>query len=174
MRRFSDVYGSRPAHLLVLIACFALAGYAGSFLLGDPALLRVLAWFVGAAVVHDLLLFPLYALVDRALGSLPRPRVPVVNHVRVPLLGAGLTFLVFLPGIVRHGEATHLAATGLDQSPYFGRWLGLVAAMAALSALVYAARVACSRRDARRFAAVADAPLPGLPTPSPPTRPVDR
>jgi hypothetical protein len=145
MRRICEIYGSRPAHLLVLLACFALAGYAGSFLLGDPALLRVLAWFVGAAVVHDLVLFPLYGLADRALERLPRPRVPLVNHVRVPLLGAGLTFLVFLPGIVRQGEATHLAATGLDQTPYLGRWLALVAAMVALSALVYAVRLFTTR-----------------------------
>jgi hypothetical protein len=131
--------------LLVLLACFALAGYAGSFLLGDPAVFRVLAWFVGAAVVHDLVLFPLYALGDRVLERLPRRRVPLVNHVRVPLLGAGLTFLVFLPGIIRQGEATHLAATGLDQAPYLGRWLGLVAAMVALSALVYAVRLFTTR-----------------------------
>jgi hypothetical protein len=141
MRRFTDRYGARPAHLSALLACCAIAGYAASFLLGDPALLRVLTWFVGAAVVHDLVLFPLYALADRALGRLPRLRVPLVNHVRVPLLGAGLTFLVFLPGIVRQGEATHLAATGLDQQPYLGRWLALVAAMAGLSALLYLVRL---------------------------------
>jgi hypothetical protein len=127
--------------VIVLLACLALAGYAASFLLGDPALLRVLTWFVGAAVVHDLVLFPLYALADRVIGRLPRPAVPLVNHVRVPLLGAGLTFLVFLPGIVRHGGTTHLATTGLDQQPYLGRWLALVAAMAALSALVYVVRL---------------------------------
>ena len=146
MRRFTDRYGARPAHLLALLACFAIAGYAASFLLGDPALLRVLTWFVGAAVVHDLVLFPLYALADRVLRRLPRARVPLVNHVRVPLLGAGLTFLVFMPGIVRHGEATHLAATGLDQQPYLGRWLVLVAAMAVLSALVLLVRLAVATR----------------------------
>jgi hypothetical protein len=145
MGRFTEFYGARPLHLLVLIACFALAGYAGSLLLGDPALLTVLVWFIGAAVVHDLVLFPLYALADRtltgALRRLPRPRVPVVNHIRVPALGAGLTLLVFLPGIIRQGGATHLAATGLDQQPYLGRWLWLVAAMVALSALVYVVRL---------------------------------
>jgi hypothetical protein len=150
MHRLAIRYGARPAHLLVMLACFALTGHAGWFLLGDPALLRVLAWFVGAAVVHDLVLFPLYALADRLLCRLPRGRVPLVNHVRVPLLGAGLTFLVFLPGIVRQGEATHLAATGLDQQPYLGRWLGLAAAMVALSALVYAVRLARARRRSSR------------------------
>jgi len=148
MRRFTDRYGARPAHLVGCAACLALAAYAASFLLGDPALPRVLTWFVGAAVVHDLVLFPLCALVDRALTRLPRAPVPLVNHVRVPLLGAGLTFCVFLPGIVRQGEATHLAATGLDQQPYLGRWLGLVAAMAAVSALVYLVRWAFTTRSA--------------------------
>jgi hypothetical protein len=138
-------YGSSPAHLVVLLACLALAAYAASFLLGDPSLLRVLTWFVGAAVVHDLVLFPLYALADRVLGRLPRLPVLLVNHVRVPLLGAGLTFLVFLPGIIRKGEETHLAATGLDQQPYLGRWLGLVVAMFAVSALVYLIRLATRR-----------------------------
>ena len=56
-------------------------------------------------------------------------------------MGAGLTLLVFLPGIIRQGGATHLAATGLDQQPYLGRWLGLVAAMVVVSALVYAVRL---------------------------------
>jgi hypothetical protein len=145
MRRFTDAYGAHPAHLIVLLGCFALAGYAGSMLLGDPALLTVLVWFVGAAVAHDLVLFPLYALADRALCRLPRPPVAIVNHIRVPLLGAGLTLLVFLPGIIRQGGATHLAATGLDQQPYLGRWAWLVAAMAATSALVFGARVLAAR-----------------------------
>jgi hypothetical protein len=145
MRRFTDVYGARPAHLLVLLACLVLAAYAGSLLLGDPALRTMLVWFVGAAVVHDLVLFPVYALVDRALGRLP---TPVVNHVRVPLLAAGLTLLVFLPGIIRQGEVTHVAATGLDQAPYLGRWLVIVAALFAASALVYAVRLLTTRSAA--------------------------
>jgi hypothetical protein len=142
---FHRRYGARPGHLALLLACFALAGYAASFLLGDPTLLTVLVWFVGAAVVHDLVLFPLYAGADRllttTLARVPRPRVPLVNHVRIPALGAGLTLLLFLPGIIRQGGATHLAATGLDQQPYLGRWLWLVAALFAASALVYGARL---------------------------------
>lgn len=153
MRRFVDRYGARPAHLLVLLVCFVIAGYAAWFLLGDPALLRVLIWFVGAAVVHDLVLFPLYSLADRALARMPRRGVPLVNHVRVPLLGAGLTFLVYLPGIIRQGGVTHQAATGLDQEPYLGRWLTLVAAMFVVSALVYAVRLVVRPRSRSRAAA---------------------
>jgi len=93
--------------------------------------------------VHDLVLFPLYAGADRVLGTLlPGPQV---NYLRVPALGAGLTFLMFWPGIVRQGEVTHLAATGLDQAPYLGRWLALSAVLFAASGLVYGARVAVRR-----------------------------
>ena len=83
----------------------------------------MLVWFAAAAVVHDLVVFPLYAGADRVLTAvLPGPKV---NYVRVPALGAGLALLMFWPGIVRQGEVTHLAATGLDQAPYLGRWLAL-------------------------------------------------
>jgi hypothetical protein len=149
MRRFTDRYGDRPAHLALMLGCVAVAAYAASFLLGDPALLTVLIWFVGAALAHDLVLFPLYAAADRVLtgvaGRLPRGRVPLVNHIRVPALGAGLTLLMFLPGIIRQGGPTHLAATGLDQQPYLGRWLWLVAAMAGASAVIYGLRVLAVR-----------------------------
>jgi hypothetical protein len=151
MRRFVDLYGARPWHVIVLLACFAVAGYAGSLLLGDPALLTILVWFVGAAVLHDVVLFPLYALADRALVSVAarrRLRVPIVNHVRVPALASGLTLLMFLPGIIRQGEGTHLAATGLDQQPYLGRWLWLVAAFFAASAIVYLVRLVTTRSAA--------------------------
>jgi hypothetical protein len=134
--------GASPGELALLLACLALAAYAGFFLLGDPALLRMLIWFAGAAVVHDLVLFPAYSAADRALVAAARGHVPLINHIRVPAMGAGLTLLMFWPGIVRQGEATHLAATGLDQSPYLGRWLGLSAVLFGVSGLVYGGRVA--------------------------------
>ncbi len=162
MRRFTDLYGERPSHLVVMLACIAVAAYAASFLLGDPALLTVLIWFVGAALAHDMLLFPLYAAADRTLttvaGRLPAMRVPIVNHVRIPALAAGLTLLMFLPGIIRQGEDTHMAATGLDQEPYFGRWLGLVAASVLTSAVIYGIRVAAGRPKVRQPAADLDVP----------------
>jgi hypothetical protein len=97
--------------------------------------LAMLTWFAGAIVGHDLVLFQLYAAVDRLLV-----RVRAVNHLRIPLAGSGLTFLLFLPGIVGQGERTFHAATGLDQQPYLARWLLLCAALYAGSALVYLLR----------------------------------
>ena len=128
--------------LPALLACVALAAGAATIVAGEPSWTRMAVWFLAAVAVHDGLLLPLYAGADRALVALaPRTRVPLVNHVRVPVLGAGLTLLLFLPGIVRQGEAVVLGATGLDQSPFLGRWLLLVAALFAASALVYGIRV---------------------------------
>ena len=135
--------GAAPAQLATLVACLALAAYAAFFLLGDPALLRMLVWFAAAAVVHDLVIFPLYAGADRVLTAvLPGPKV---NYLRVPALGAGLALLMFWPGIVRQGEVTHLAATGLDQAPYLGRWLVLCGVLFGASAVVFGARVGLRR-----------------------------
>ena len=121
-----------------LVLCVALALYAVSFWLVSPSLVRLLVWFVGAAVLHDLVLFPLYSAADRGLARLP---VAVRNHVRVPALGAGLTFLVFLPGIIRQGTESNVAATGLDQEPFLGRWALLTLILFAASAAVYVVRV---------------------------------
>lgn len=135
--------GAAPAQLAALVACLALGAYAAFFLLGDPALLRMLVWFAAAAVVHDLVIFPLYAGADRVLTAvLPGPKV---NYLRVPALGAGLALLMFWPGIVRQGEVTHLAATGLDQAPYLGRWLVLCVVLFGASAVVFGARVGLRR-----------------------------
>ncbi|MGD9988079.1 hypothetical protein [Pseudonocardia sp.] len=133
-----------------LLGCVALAGYAATIILRDPTLHPsipgMLIWFAGALLLHDLVLFPLHAAADRALTLLPATRVPLVNHVRVPLLGAGLTFLVFLPGIIRQGEPVVLGASGLGQEPFLARWLWLVLGMVAVSALVWVVRV--TRRSA--------------------------
>jgi hypothetical protein len=56
-----------------------------------------------------------------------------------------LALLMFWPGIVRQGEDTHLAATGLDQAPYLGRWLVLSAILFAVSGVIYAVRVVLQR-----------------------------
>jgi hypothetical protein len=143
------LYGAGPGHLAAMVLSFAIAGLALTIVADDPLWPWMLVWFAAAVVGHDLVLSPLAAGADRvlraALAQLPRPRVPVVNHVRVPVLGAALTFLLFLPGIVRQGEPVVRGQTGLDQAPFLGRWLLLVAALAAASALLYGLRVLTRR-----------------------------
>lgn len=153
---FAKIYGSHPLHLLTLAAGFALFGYVLATVrpvtLWNPDTWwqSIVVWFAAAVVGHDLVLFPLSALADRVLprpgtGS-ARPTVPVLNYLRVPALGAGLTLLVFLPGIVEQGASTYSAATGQTQQPFLGRWLLLTAALFAVSAVAYAVRLAGGRR----------------------------
>jgi hypothetical protein len=161
LQRFRSVYGSNPLHLLTLIAGFALVGYV--LVTVKPIALwnpnswwqSILVWFAAAIVAHDLVLFPFYALVDRILvaASRIRPRrevaVPLLNHMRIPALGAALTLLVFLPGIIEQGGPAYTAATGQTQDVFLGRWLLLTAAMFAVSAVAYGVRLALSRRAKR-------------------------
>jgi len=143
VERFMRWYGAGPLHLLSLIAAFALAGYAGVRLLSAD-LIGVLTWLVGAAVVHDLLLFPLYAIADRSMQAVLRHRagtddrgVPWLNYVRVPALLSGLLLLVWFPLILRL-PAGYPALTTLTTDPYLERWLLVTGVFFAGSALVFA------------------------------------
>jgi hypothetical protein len=158
LARFRTVYGSHPLHLLTLIAGLALFGYTLATIkpvtLWNPNVWwqSIVVWFAAAIIAHDLVLFPIYALVDRILLAGTRirrvqrePAVPVLNYVRVPVMGAALTLLVFLPGIIEQGAPTYIAATGQTQEPFLGRWLLLIAVMFAISAVAYAIRLAVAR-----------------------------
>lgn len=135
-------YGEGPLHLLLLLASFALTGYAGVRLLAGGQWPLVLAWFAGAALLHDLVLLPLYALADRVLvrwtaGSGPhRARTA---YVRVPAALSGLLLLVWFPliaGSAGGGSAAHYeATTRLPGGVFLARWLLVTAGLCALSAL---------------------------------------
>ncbi|WP_246540965.1 hypothetical protein [Mycobacterium spongiae] len=159
---FTKFYGSRPSHLLAMISGFALVGYLLTIF--PPSALwnevtwwqSIAVWFVAAVVAHDLLLYPVYALADRILATRVRRQddpaagrttaVPVRNYIRMPAMAAGLTLLVFLPGIIRQGAPTYLAATGQTQQPFLGRWLLLTAVLFGISALAYTVRLGIARR----------------------------
>jgi hypothetical protein len=154
LTRWRDRYGSHPLHLVTMAAGFALLGYL--LITVKPMTWwnphswwqSIAVWFAGAVVAHDLVLFPIYALADRVLGVVPARRrsVSARNHIRIPALGSTLALLVFLPGIIRQGAPTYLAATGQTQQPFLGRWLLLTAAMFGASAVVYLIRLAAARR----------------------------
>ncbi|MGW6404585.1 hypothetical protein [Streptomyces sp. NPDC055134] len=135
MNRLSRWYGESPLQLLLLAASFALAGYAGVRLLeGD--VWAVAIWFVGAALVHDLLLVPVYSIADRAaqtaLGD--RSRTTMI-YVRVPAFLSGLLFLVWFPLITRAREDHYVLVTGHSGDAFLPRWLLLTAVLFAASAL---------------------------------------
>jgi hypothetical protein len=139
--------------LPALLASFVVAGYAGIRLLaGTPV--EVGTWFVGSAVGHDLLLFPLYAGLDAALVLLLR-RHPVLatvggvrwlNYLRVPAVVSGVLLLVWSPLIL--GLPTVIQdASGLPPPPLLRHWLGVTALLFAISGAVLTARLASAPRS---------------------------
>ncbi|WP_327302138.1 hypothetical protein OG730_00160 [Streptomyces sp. NBC_01298] len=139
-------YGASPLHLLLTLACFALALYAGIRLLkGDTT--GVAIWFVGAALLHDLVLLPAYSLTDRAAQFLCRGRAaegegvprPGVNYLRVPAFVSGVLFLVWWPLILRKG-GRYTAYTALSADGFLARWLLITAALFAASAVTLIVR----------------------------------
>ncbi|MBB5157145.1 hypothetical protein [Saccharopolyspora phatthalungensis] len=157
LARWMRFYGAGPLHLVIVLGCFALTGYVVFQLLAEPLLVRIVIWFAAAIILHDLVLFPLYALADRVLTGAHRgarnttgPLVSPVNYIRVPVLATGLLLLLFLPGIIRQGAPTYLAATGQTQEPFLSRWLLITVGLFAASTLLYCVRLCYAHRQAKR------------------------
>ncbi|NUK06992.1 hypothetical protein HRW18_02990 [Streptomyces lunaelactis] len=161
MSGFRARYGASPLHLLLMLCSFALTGYAGIRLLEGDEPWMVVLWFVGAALLHDLVLLPLYTVPDRAaqtvLGRHPDPAAqgdgnpPMrgwINYVRLPVFLSGVLLLTYFPLILERVEI-FTAYTGLPDDVFLGRWLLISAALFGLSALLLLARM-WSSRPARR------------------------
>ncbi|MGI5256104.1 hypothetical protein [Streptomyces angustmyceticus] len=144
MTGFRARYGASPLHLLLVGCSFAVTVYAGVRLLqGDTV--GIVVWFVGAALLHDLVFLPLYTVTDRLAQRLARHRRrdgedagPVVaggiNYLRVPAFVALLLFLVWYPLILRRvPEFTR--HTALPSGGFLGRWLLITATLFAASAV---------------------------------------
>jgi hypothetical protein len=137
---------------IALLASFVVAGYAAVRLLaGNP--IGIGAWFASSAIIHDLVLFPLYAGLDAVLVLLLRRHptwatvggVAWLNHLRVPAAVSGLLLLVWSPLILRLPTAFH-AASGLSAQPLLPRWLAVTAVLFGLSLATLLARIATKRR----------------------------
>lgn len=135
-------YGASPAHLVGHLVLLALAAFVFAKLLDARAFANLLLWFVGAALLHDFVLAPGYLAVDRLLVRAPR----VVNHVRIPLLVSGLLLLVWFPLILALSAGGYERVAGIPVEGYATRWLGVSAALFALSALAFMGRAAVRRR----------------------------
>jgi hypothetical protein len=145
MRWFRRWYGANPLHLLAMLGCVTLTGYAGAGLLQVKAV-GVLIWFIGAVVGHDLILVPLYVLADRSVMTVFRhrppklPTVPWINYLRVPTALSGMLLLIWFPLIFRipsHFPRT----TDLSLNPYLGHWLAVTGVLFLLSAAAFALRL---------------------------------
>ncbi|MGW0558183.1 hypothetical protein ACWDZ6_29065 [Streptomyces sp. NPDC002926] len=155
MSGFRARYGASPLHLLLVLCSFALTAYAGIRLLAGGQPWMVVVWFVGAALLHDLVLLPLYTVTDRAAQAvLGRRREQSVesnppmrgriNYVRVPVFLSGILLLTYFPLIL--GRVDNFTAdTGLPDDVFLGRWLLITAVLFGLSALLLLARMWSSR-----------------------------
>jgi hypothetical protein len=175
MRRQLRWYGASPLHLLALLACFGLAGYAAVRLVSSHPV-AVVVWFLGAAIGHDLLLMPLYSLADRPAMAAVRhrepqlPATPWINYVRVPAALSGLLLLVWFPLILRLQSPYH-ASTTLSADPYVWHWLAVTGTLFLLSAVAFAVRLRRQSRTApppKRLAAAPEKASPERET-GPPT-----
>jgi hypothetical protein len=149
MPRRPPLLGSPPQ--LVLFACsFALAAYAGVRLLAGDWF-GVVLWIVGAALLHDLVLLPLYTVADRmvARGLTAAGRRGRTMYVRVPATLSGLLLLVWFPLISGMVGERYRSATTLSPAGFLARWLLITAVLFGGSALLLALRALLARRAAK-------------------------
>ena len=152
-RRFRYEYGSGPLHLVAVAASFSLAGWALVQLFDTPNAVNVAIWLGGGVILHDLVLLPLYSLLAaiayRGLGAARGDalRISALNHLRVPVVLAGVLFLVWFPEILGLSDPRFQHATGRTTGGYLARWLLLTGAMFALSAVAFAVRVRRAQRQ---------------------------
>ncbi|MGW6497641.1 hypothetical protein [Nonomuraea angiospora] len=165
--RWARAYGAPSWHLLVLALCFLVAGYAATRVIDVGIWPGFLVWFVGAIVLHDLVLFPLYSAADFAARSAmtrtrrrgptaarrrrrPTGRRPApINYLRVPAAFSVLLLLVWSPLILRGAEPNYRAAVGLSTIPYLNRWILVTLVLFAASALLYVLRRLAAGRAGR-------------------------
>jgi hypothetical protein len=125
------------AHLALLPVCVWALVQAFS-VSSSRAALGLAIWLAAAAVLHDLVLFPLYSALDR--GARLVLRGATVNYVRIP---AGLSLLmlgVFFGTVAGQGAGAYRAVSGRSFDGYVTRWLLATAALFGVSGLIYLVR----------------------------------
>jgi hypothetical protein len=131
-----------PFQLLLLACSFALAAYAGLRLFAGDWF-GVALWIVGAALLHDLVLLPLYTAADRVVvrGLGAAGRRGWTLYVRVPAMLSGLLLLVWFPLISGMVDRRYRSAAGLSPDGFLTRWLLITAVLFGGSALLLGRRV---------------------------------
>jgi hypothetical protein len=144
---FRKHYGASPLHLLGHLAAFAIVYYALSEVLlsrySHPV--NWVAWFVGGALLHDLVFLPVYVILDTiarlGAGDNALRRVNAANYIRVPTVMAGTLFLVFFPLILGDGKENYVNDVGHGPPDFLARWLLICAVLFGASGVAYAVRL---------------------------------
>lgn len=151
MSGFHKLYGSNPLHLVAHLGAFIVAGWAINQIVGGGSVINWIAWFLGAALLHDLVLLPSYSALDQTLrratgGARASDRPPPINYIRVPAVVAGILLLVYFPLILGYSARNYRHDTGHSLAGYTRNWLLICAGVFLVSAVLYAVRTARQRR----------------------------
>jgi hypothetical protein len=154
---FRRHYGASPLHLLAHLVGFAIVAFALDRIFSGGDVKELLMWYLGFAIAHDLVFVPAYTGLDRLFRAtivrLPlrtRTGLPVVNHVRAPVVISALLFIIYFPLISRRSDGWFVELSGHHLTHYLRNWLLITALLFLASGLIYAGRVVRARaRPAR-------------------------
>jgi hypothetical protein len=146
-RGFAGRYGASPLHLLAHLAALCVALLVVARLVDAREAGNILLWFALAVVLHDAVLWPLYATLDRLAAR--RAHGPSVNYVRIPVALSALLLLVFFPLVLGCSSASFARVAGREPEGQLTAWLAISAALFAGSALLWLLR---GRRQPRASA----------------------
>lgn len=146
--RFRRSYGASPLHLAAHLVALAVVAFAFDRIFSGGRIPVLLVLYLGLVIAHDLVFVPFYTSLDRLmrgvlapLSSSRRLGVPVINHVRAPLLISALLLLIYGPLISGLSDRSYFAFSGHHLEHYGRNWLLITAALLLGSSLIYAARV---------------------------------
>lgn len=141
------IYGAPWYHLVLHLALVGVLIWTITKVADIRAAGNVLAWFVAALILHDLILVPVYSALDslaqRLDGRRARGRsstVPLINYLRVPAVLSAMLFLGFPGLILGKSNGTLLFVSGETPSGYALRWALVCLAMFVISGVIWALR----------------------------------
>jgi hypothetical protein len=131
---------------------FAIVAFALDQIFSGGHVKELIIWYFGFAIAHDLVFVPAYTGLDRlfraTIPRLPlraRSDLPVINHVRAPVVISALLLIIYLPLITRRNDGWYFEYSGHHVTHYLRNWLLITAILFLGSWLVYAARFARAR-----------------------------
>ncbi len=149
---FRRLYGAGPQHLAGHLVAFAVAAFAFDRIFSGGGVSALLIWLLAFVVAHDLIFVPAYTGLDRlfrraiARVSLPHATgIPVINHVRVPVMISGLLLIIYFPLISGRADRWYSTLSGHHLTDYLRNWLLITVALCLGSGLIYALRVVRTR-----------------------------